>query len=146
VPVVVGCCPGAGFASLTCTTIDEEKPASSAEESMRPPRHRFSDEVRSTTRFIASRMVRGGTIARTPEALEGWIAGAPGVRESLVQGGYGTAFTAEDLFPLLEAMVVKAGGPPPAPAAPPRTSSWMSWVVGFVLLLAAIGLLAAILR
>jgi hypothetical protein len=106
---------------------------------MRPPRHRFSDEVRSTTRFMASEMVRDGTIARTPEELEAWIERYPAAREPLVRDGYGTAFTAEDLLPLLEAMVVKAGGSPPEATAPLRTSR-TPWLIVF-----AAAVLAALL-
>ena len=86
---------------------------------MRPPRFRFSNEVRETTRAIASRMVDDGSIARTPEELEGWIAGAPDVRESLEGGGYRQEFTADDLFPLLEVFIVQAGGQARVPDTPP---------------------------
>ncbi len=94
---------------------------------MRPPRYHFPDEVRSATREMAARSVRAGTVARTPEELEAWIAQAPDLREPLEDGGYTTEFTAGDLLPLYEVMVVQAGGPPrPDAAAPPRTR----WGVG----------------
>jgi hypothetical protein len=80
---------------------------------MRAPRYRFPDEVRSTTRSIASRMIQQGTIARSPEELRTWISQAPDVRERLEEGGYGIDFTAEDLFPLLQVFVERAGGSAP---------------------------------
>ena len=110
---------------------------------MRPPRFRFSEEVRSTTRSIAARMVREGTVAGSPAELDAWTAGRPEVREPLERGGYGTEFTAEDLFPLLEVFVVQAGGAaraPDVPAGAPRRP-WM-WAaaagVGILLVLAAL--------
>lgn len=101
---------------------------------MRPPRFHFPDEVRSTTREIAHRMVDEGTVARTPEQLDAWIAGAPEERASLERGGYGTHFTSEDLFPLLEVFVAKAGGSTAAASAS-AGRSWNPWVVGLVLML-----------
>ena len=89
---------------------------------MRPPRYQFPNEVRETTRAMAARMVGDGTIARTPQELDAWIAGAPDVREPLENGGYGREFTADDLFPLLQVFVMQAGGPAPRPDAPPRPS------------------------
>ena len=87
---------------------------------MRAPRHRFSDEVRSTTRVMAERMVGEGTIPGTPEELDQWIARTPDVAQSLEKGGRGVAFTSHDLFPLLQVFVAKAGGPAPEVEAPPR--------------------------
>lgn len=86
---------------------------------MRPPRYRFPEHVRETTRAMAARMVREGTIPRTPEELDAWIRQAPDAQESLERGGFGTAFTSADLLPLLEVFVVKAGGPAPKVDAPP---------------------------
>ncbi len=80
---------------------------------MRAPRYRFSDEVRSTTRTMASRMVEDGTIPQTPEQLDTWILQRPEVRGVLEGAGYNTEFTSHDLFPLLQAMIVKAGGSAP---------------------------------
>jgi hypothetical protein len=90
---------------------------------MRPPRYQFPNEVRETTRAMASRMVGDGTIARTPEELDAWIARAPDARGPLENGGYGREFTADDLFPLLQVFVTQAGGPAPTPDASPRPSS-----------------------
>src|SRR5690606_1149846 len=92
---------------------DEIRPCLFYEVAMRAPRYRFPDEVRAATRAMASRMVQQGTVARTPEQLAVWIAERTPVRESLQRGGYETAFTAEDLFPLLAVFVEQAGGPPP---------------------------------
>ena len=107
---------------------------------MRAPRYRFPDEVRSTTRIIASRMVDGGTTARTPEELDAWISGAPDLRATLQRGGYGSAFTAHDLFPLLEVFVAKAGGSPSRVEAPTRSAKVLWW--GFLLVLLVALLLA----
>ena len=84
---------------------------------MRDPRYRFSDDVRATTRAIALRMVHAGTVAGSPEELEAWIARTDDVRERLTTGGYGSAFTAADLFPLFQGFVAKATATTPAPAA-----------------------------
>jgi hypothetical protein len=107
---------------------------------MRAPRYRFPDEVRSTTRVIASRMVDEGTTARTPEELDTWIDAAPDVKESLENGGYNTAFTSHDLFPLLQVFVAKAGGSVSEPEVAPR-SSRMSWIAAGLLLVLLIVLL-----
>ena len=112
---------------------------------MRAPRYRFPDEVRSTTRAMASRMVHDGTIARTPEELDAWIAREGGVREPLERGGYGTAFTAHDLLPLLHVFVAKAGGPAPRADEPaPSPSGGRNRVVGLVLVLIAALLLGVL--
>ena len=107
---------------------------------MREPRYRFPDEVRTTTRAMASRMVQEGTIVQTPEQLATWMSERVAERESLERGGYSTAFTAPDLFPLLEVFVEQAGGPPP-PADPPsaRTNpgAWAALVVVILLVVAA---------
>lgn len=99
---------------------------------MRAPRYRFPDEVRTATRAMAARMLADGTVAETPEQLDGWLLEAPDIRASLERGGYGTAFTAEDLLPLLRAFVERSGGSPPA-AAPPARSPGRWWLVGLVL-------------
>ena len=98
---------------------------------MRPPRYQFPNEVRETTRAMAARMVGDGTIAQTPEELDAWIARSPDARGPLENGGYGQEFTADDLFPLLQVFVVRAGGPAPEPDPPPR-SSGRAWRVGLV--------------
>jgi hypothetical protein len=67
-------------------------------------------------------MVGDGTIAETPEQLGAWIEGRPEVKESLEMDGYGTEFTADDLFPLLQVFIVQAGGPAPQVDAPPRAA------------------------
>lgn len=115
---------------------------------MRAPRYRFPDEVRSTTRSIASRMISDGSVATTPEQLDAWISQRPDVRESLVKGGYGKAFTSHDLFPLLQVFLGAAGQP--APDADERvrsTKSGRSWalVVAVALVLLALGVAAVVL-
>lgn len=88
---------------------------------MRAPRYRFPEEVRSTARSIAAQMVRGGTIVETPEELDAWLSQELGARESLQRGGYGSAFTAHDLFPLLQVFIVQVGGPVPEVEPSPRS-------------------------
>lgn len=107
---------------------------------MRPPRYRFPDEVRSTTRTIAARMVDEGTIAQTPEELDTWISQRPEVQHSLQKGGYNTAFSSHDLFPLLQVLVEKAGGPAPEADVPPRSARGR-WLVGGLLLVVVIVIL-----
>jgi len=109
---------------------------------MRAPRYRFPEAVRSTARRIAAQMVRGGTIAETPEALDAWLAREPEARESLERGGYGSAFTAHDLFPLLQVFIVQAGGPAPAGEPPPRSK--MPWRIVFAVVLGIALLLFAL--
>ena len=111
---------------------------------MRPPRYRFPNEVRDTTRAAASRMVRDGEIARTPDDLAAWIARTPEAREPLENGGYGSEFTAEDLFPLLQVFVAQAGGAAAEPEAPPRRSG-PPWRMGLVLVLLVLLLVALVI-
>ena len=108
---------------------------------MRPPRYRFPEEVRTTTRAMAARMVEQGTIAQTPDQLDAWIADRPEVGEPLKRGGYGTAFDAADLLPLLEVFIGQAGGPVPPGEVPPRAP-----IAGFraVLILGALVIVAAL--
>jgi hypothetical protein len=112
---------------------------------MRPPRYRFPHEVRETTRAMASRMVREGTIARTPEELDAWISRTPEARQSLESGGFGSEFTSHDLLPLLEVFVVQAGGSAPKPEAAPRPSR-RPWLVGALVLLLVFLVLAVAIR
>lgn len=106
---------------------------------MRPPRHRFSNDVRATTRAIASRIGESGEVASAAQ-LEAWIARNDDVRERLTRQGYGTAFNAEDLFPLFEALVAKASGGVPrgAPKGSPRSGTWLRWVILAVLAIAVV--------
>lgn len=102
---------------------------------MRAARYRFSDDVRATTRAIALRMIHAGAVADSPEALGAYIARTDDVRETLTNGGYGSAFTAEDLFPLYEGFVAKAGAAVPSPA-PARPAKWL-WI-GLIVVLAIV--------
>lgn len=70
--------------------------------SMRGPRYRFPEHVRSTTREIAARMIRDDEVVETPGQFESWISLHPDARAALEEGGYGSEFDAEDLFPLLQ--------------------------------------------
>jgi hypothetical protein len=111
---------------------------------MRGPRYKFPDEVRSTTRSMASRMVSDATIVQTAQELDAWLATAPEEKESLERGGYNKEFTSSDLLPLLQVFIVQAGGPPPPDptevatlAAEPRRPV-ASIVMLLVILLAAV--------
>ena len=115
---------------------------------MRAPRYQFPEAVRSTTRVIASRMVHDGSVAESPEELDAWISRAPEIHDSLRKGGYGGAFTADDLFPLLQVFVSNAGGAPaPAPgSAPPPKSRALGrgLVVGVAVLVALLVIALAV--
>jgi hypothetical protein len=110
---------------------------------MRPPRYRFPDSVRTTTRSIASRMIQTGEVASTPEELDAWITRNPEEHASLKGGGYGTEFDAQDLFPLLQAMIghQQQSTAQPAPSLPGRSP--LLWGGGIVLLLLILFLLLA---
>jgi hypothetical protein len=99
---------------------------------VRAPRYRFPDQVRNATRAIAAQSVREGTVAETAEELDARIAGAPDVRATFEQGGYGSAFTAHDLFPLYEVFVADLGGGTPR-AEPPAGSPGRGWIVAAVI-------------
>lgn len=82
---------------------------------MREPRYRFSDAVRATTRAIALRMIHAGEVAASPQELAEWIARTDDVRERLTSGGYGDAFSADDLYPLFQGAVARATAAAPSP-------------------------------
>lgn len=109
---------------------------------MRGPRYQFPNEVRSTTRAMAVRMVQSGQPAETPEQLEEWISRDGDARETLEDGGYGTEFTAHDLFPLLQVFITQAGGAAPATEPPPHTRP--RWLLGAGALLCLVAVAAAI--
>lgn len=89
---------------------------------MREPRYRFTDGVRATTRAMALRMVHAGGVAESAVQLDEWIARTDDLRETLIKAGYGSAFTADDLFPLFQSFVAKASNS----AAPPRAGAGSS--------------------
>jgi hypothetical protein len=93
---------------------------------MREERYRFSDDVRATTRAIALRMIHAEDVADSPEALEAWIAGTDDIRERLTKGGFGSAFTVEDLFPLFQGSV---GRETSARAEPESKRPVWIWIV-----------------
>lgn len=109
---------------------------------MRPPRYRFPDEVRSATRGMAAGMVRDGTVPGTPEALDRWIGERPETAETLARGGYGTEFTSEDLFPLLQVFVANAGGSPAPAPGEPRPRSRGRWLLAAVVAAAVVAVVA----
>lgn len=104
---------------------------------MRDPRYRFSDDVRATTRAIALRMVHAGTVAASPEELEAWIARTDDIRDRLTAGGYGSEFTAGDLFPLFQGSVARAtAAAPSASRSGAGRSRWL-WI-GLIVIVVAI--------
>lgn len=103
---------------------------------MREARYRFSDDVRSATRAIALRMIHAGTVTASPEALGAWIARTDDLREKLTRDGYGSAFAADDLFPLFQGYVARAtAAATPAPSGAGR-ARWF-WI-GLAVVVAAI--------
>lgn len=92
-------------------------------------------------------MVRDGTVAQTPEELDTWIANTPEARETLETDGYGTDFTADDLFPLFQALVAKAGGQvaPVRSADEPAPRSSRTWLLAGFLLLVFVVLVYALI-
>lgn len=88
-------------------------------------------------------MIHAGTVATSPEALGAWIAQTDDLREKLTNEGYGSAFTADDLFPLFQGHVARAtaaAAPAPAKAGPAR---WL-WIALIVVVVAiVIGILVA---
>jgi hypothetical protein len=118
---------------------------------MRAPRYQFPESVREATRSMASRMVRSDTVARSPDELDAWIAGAPDIGATLTKGGYGTAFDSADLLPLLQVLIVKAGGAPPASdvSTPPtrnRRSAGVAVALAVVVALVLIALATGAFR
>ena len=104
---------------------------------MRAPRHRFSDDVRSITRSMAGTMLEEGSVSQSPEELDEWIAERPGVKVALEKGGYTTAFSSHDLFPLLRAMTDRAAAPSSEPSRL-RTASRPALLAGGALILAVV--------
>lgn len=98
---------------------------------MRAPRYQFPEQVRSTTREMAARMIRDEEIVETPEQLEAWIALHPEAKKSLEGGGYGSQFSAQDLFPLLQARLPPVA--PPEPERPARRAPSKAMLVAGVL-------------
>lgn len=113
---------------------------------MRAPRHRFSDHVRTITRSMAASMAEEGALVQSPAELDDWISRRPEVKAPLEADGYGSAFNAADLLPLLEAMAGRpreTAAPPPAPSRMQRPALLAGGaLIVAVLLGAIIGLLA----
>ena len=107
---------------------------------MREARYRFSDDVRSVTRAIALRMIHAGTVAASPEELGAWVAQTDDLRDKLTNEGYGSAFTADDLFPLFQGHVARAtaAATPPPPKAGRAKWLWIGLIVVVVIVVAVI--------
>lgn len=100
--------------------------------------------MRATTRAIALRMIHAGAVAESPEALEAWIARTDDVRERLTNGGYGSAFTADDLFPLFQGFVAKATAATPSGSkAAPAKRLWIGVIVVVIVVAIVAGMLLA---
>jgi hypothetical protein len=74
-------------------------------------------------------MIHAGNVAGSVEELSEWIARTDDLRETLTKAGYGSAFTAEALFPLFQSYVAKAKRPVAAAAPTARGSSKWLWIV-----------------
>jgi hypothetical protein len=82
------------------------------------------------TRAIALRMIHAGAVAASPEELEAWIARTDDLRDRLTKAGYGSAFSAGDLFPLFQSFVAKQTAAPPRRSAT-STARWL-WIGAIV--------------
>ena len=80
-------------------------------------------------------MVHAGGVAESAVQLDEWIARTDDVRETLLEAGYGSAFTSVDLFPLLQSFVAKTSN-----AATPRAEgrSWRWLWIGVIVALAIV--------
>jgi len=113
---------------------------------MRGPRYRFPEIVRSTTRGMAETMKREDSIARTPEELDAWVSQRPEILASLEKGGYGRAFNADDLLPLLHVMIGPGHLAPAPEANSAQSSSHLVWGGAILALLLFAALLYILLR
>ena len=83
-------------------------------------------------------MVHAGTVAGSPEELEAWIARTDDIRERLTAGGYGSEFTADDLYPLFQGSVARAtAAAPSASRSGAGRSRWL-WIGLIVIVVVAI--------
>jgi hypothetical protein len=86
-------------------------------------------------------MIHAGDVAASPEALDAWINRTDDLRGRLTNGGYGTAFTADDLFPLFQSFVAKAMA-----STPPRSeggfAKWL-WIGLIVFVAIVVGVIVA---
>lgn len=112
---------------------------------MRDPRYRFTDAVRASTRAIALRMIHAGEVAESAAQLDEWILRTDDLRETLVKAGYGSAFSADDLFPLLQSFVAKASRPVVSRTAgrSPRTL-WIGLIITAVVVVIAFAIAIAV--
>ena len=112
--------------------------------SMRDPRYRFSDQVRASTRAIALRMIHRGEVAESAAQLHAWIERTDDLRETLLNAGYGSAFTSDDLFPLFHSFVAKASRSVVSRTADKSFRTlWIGTIVTVVLAVAAFGVAMA---
>ena len=75
---------------------------------MRPPRYRFPDEIRPITRNMAAKMIKQDLVPGSAAQLNIWLEATPAAKEALQKYGWGTKFTSDDLFPLLQVFVANA--------------------------------------
>jgi hypothetical protein len=108
---------------------------------MRDPRYRFSDEVRAATRAIALRMVHAKAVASSAEELHAWIMRTEDLRGKLTDGGYGSAFATEDLFPLFQRFVAKATAAAAIPSRSKGAPMWWAWLIVIVVIAIIVGVI-----
>jgi hypothetical protein len=84
-------------------------------------------------------MIHAGEVAESPEQLAEWIARTEDLRETLGKAGYGSAFTAEDLFPLFQSYVAKASR---ATVSQPPAVSSSKWLRIGVVITVAVAVIA----
>lgn len=83
---------------------------------------------------MAAQMVREDRVARGPPDLDAWLTSNPELHVTMQRGGYGTEFSADDLYPLLQVMMTNAAGQAPVASAPQRSTP-RGMIVGMALLL-----------
>ncbi|CAN5794324.1 hypothetical protein BH23GEM6_BH23GEM6_01940 [soil metagenome] len=91
-------------------------------------------------------MKQEGTISRTPEELDAWISTRPEVQDALQKGGYGQAFNADDLLPLLHVFIGPEHLTSPPDAGSQRSSSPLLWGGALLVFLIVALLLYILLR
>ena len=87
-------------------------------------------------------MIHAGNVATSADELAQAIDRTDDLREKLKAGGYGTAFDAEELFPLYEGAVARATNAAATRSAPATSSSskWL-WVLGAAAIVAVVVIL-----
>jgi hypothetical protein len=95
---------------------------------------------------MASMMKRDDSIAYTPEELDAWISGRPEIQDALQKGGYGRAFHAGDLLPLLHVFIGPEHLKAPHEESPTRPSRNLLYGGALLAILLFLLLLFVLLR